>query len=40
MIKNANKILNPIAIWRVAAAPLNRQKSAQPILFPQTPPLN
>ena len=32
MIKNTNKNLNPIAFWR-AAAPLNRQKSAQPIFF-------
>ena len=33
MIKNTNKALNRIAFWRVAAAPLNRQKSAQPIFF-------
>ena len=28
MQKSINKTLNPIAIWRVARAPLNRQKHA------------
>ena len=38
MIKNTNKTLNPIAVWR-AAALLNRKKSAQLIFFRKHRPL-